>query len=80
MKQQITERFPGIGCAWADAAGKETVEFVKTYHGESPFLQAESAREIAKPLEKFPWTGLGVFTAGEANLVPGDGAKTGSAS
>ena len=69
MKQQIIERFPGIGCAWADAAGKEAVEFVKAYHGESPFLQAESAREIAKPLEKFPWTGLGVFTAGEAALV-----------
>ena len=69
MKQQIIERFPGISCAWADAAGKEAAEFVKAYHGESPFLQAESAREIAKPLEKFPWTGLGVFTAGEAALV-----------
>ena len=26
MKQQIVERFPGIGCARADAAGKETTE------------------------------------------------------
>ena len=27
MKQQIIDRFPGIGCAWADAAGKETTEY-----------------------------------------------------
>ena len=24
MKQQIMDRFPGISCAWMDAAGKET--------------------------------------------------------
>ena len=27
MKQQIIGRFPGIGCAWVDAAGKETAEY-----------------------------------------------------
>ena len=27
MEQQIMERFPGIGCAWADAAGKEAAEY-----------------------------------------------------
>lgn len=27
MKQQIIDRFPGIGCAWTDAAGKETTEY-----------------------------------------------------
>ena len=27
MKQQIIDRFPGISCAWADAAGKETIEY-----------------------------------------------------
>ena len=27
MKQQIIERFPGIGCAWTDAAGKEAAEY-----------------------------------------------------
>ena len=27
MKQQIMERFPGISCAWADAAGKEAAEY-----------------------------------------------------
>ena len=26
MKQQIIDRFPGISCAWTDAAGKETTE------------------------------------------------------
>ena len=29
MKQQIIEQFPGIGCAWVDAVGKESAE----YHG-----------------------------------------------
>lgn len=28
MKRQIMERFPGIGCAWMDAAGKEATEYV----------------------------------------------------
>ena len=27
MKQQIMERFPGTGCAWMDAAGKEAAEY-----------------------------------------------------
>ena len=27
MKQQIIDRFPGISCTWADAAGKETTEY-----------------------------------------------------
>ena len=26
MNQQLIDRFPGISCAWADAAGKETTE------------------------------------------------------
>ena len=38
-------------------------------HGGSTFLQAESAREMAKPVDKFPWTGLGVFMGGEDILV-----------
>ena len=40
-------------------------EFVRALHGESAFLRAESAREMAEPVKAFPWTGLGVFTAGE---------------
>lgn len=44
-------------------------EFVKALHGESPILQTESAREMAKPVKGFPWTGLGIFTGGEDILV-----------
>jgi CubicO group peptidase (beta-lactamase class C family) len=43
--------------------------FVSALHGESVFLQEPSAREMAQPVEKFPWTGLGVFTDGEDRLV-----------
>lgn len=44
-------------------------EFVKALHGESSMLQPESAREMAKPVKNFPWTGLGIFTGGEDVLV-----------
>ena len=44
-------------------------DFVSAFHGKSSVLQAESAREIAKPVKDFPWTGLGVFTGGENILV-----------
>ena len=43
--------------------------FVRAFKGESSFLQPESAREMAKPVKDFPWTGLGVFTGGEDILV-----------
>ena len=43
--------------------------FVKALNGQSSFLQPESAREIAKPVKDFSWTGLGVFTGGEDILV-----------
>ena len=43
--------------------------FVKAMNGQSSFLQPESAREMAKPVKDFPWTGLGVFTGGEEILV-----------
>jgi CubicO group peptidase (beta-lactamase class C family) len=39
--------------------------FIEAYHGRSTFLQEASAREMAKPVEKFPWTGLGMFPQGE---------------
>ena len=39
--------------------------FIEAYHGRSAFLQEASAREMAVPVEKFPWTGLGVFPQGE---------------
>ncbi|MBR6186099.1 MAG: beta-lactamase family protein [Clostridia bacterium] len=44
-------------------------EFVKALHGESAFLKAGSAREMARPAKDFPWTGLGVFTGGEDILI-----------
>ena len=44
-------------------------EFVKALHGEGSILQPESAREMAKPVKNFPWTGLGIFTRGEDVLV-----------
>ena len=44
-------------------------EFVKALHGEGSILQPESAREMAKPVKNFPWTGLGIFTGGEDVLV-----------
>ena len=43
--------------------------FIKALNGENSFLQPESAREMAKPVKDFPWTGLGVFTGGEDILV-----------
>lgn len=43
--------------------------FLKALNGENSFLQPESAREMAKPVKDFPWTGLGVFTGGEGMLV-----------
>ena len=44
-------------------------EFIRAFHGKSSFLQAESAREMAKPVKQFPWAALGVFTGGEDILV-----------
>ena len=47
-------------------------EFLKAFHGESSFLQAESAREMTIPAKDFPWTGLGVFNGGE-NILSSSG-------
>ena len=44
-------------------------EFVAAEQGQSAFLTAKSAREMAAPVEKFPWTGLGVFRRGEDTLL-----------
>ena len=44
-------------------------EFVNAYKGKSSLLTENSAREIAKPVERFPWTGLGVFMGGENEIV-----------
>ena len=72
----ITRRFPA--CPDLAASGlwstpKELLriakEFVVAYTGRSNFLQEKSARAIATPVEKFPWTGLGVFIVGEDILM-----------
>ena len=44
-------------------------EFVAAFHGRSDFLQEKSAREMAKPVDNFTWTGLGVFVNGEDMLM-----------
>ena len=44
-------------------------EFVAACSGRSDFLQEKSAREIATPVDRFPWTGLGVFIAGGDMLM-----------
>ena len=44
-------------------------EFVGAFNGRSDFLQEKSAREMATPVDKFQWTGLGVFIAGEDVLM-----------
>lgn len=43
--------------------------FVKSLHGDGTFLPTEAAREMARPVKDFPWTGLGVFMGGEDILV-----------
>ena len=48
---------------------KIAAAFIEALHGGSAFLRAESAREMAKPVKGFPWTGLGVFREGEDVLV-----------
>ena len=44
-------------------------EFMEAFKGRSGFLQEKSARAMAKPAEKFSWTGLGVFLSGEDVLM-----------
>ena len=74
--QPIPGRFPQIPDLAASGLWSTPKEllaiakgFVKAFAGESSFLQQESAREMAKPVNDFPWTGLGVFTGGEETLV-----------
>ena len=44
-------------------------EFFHDLNGKSMFLKADSAKEIIKPVEGFPWTGLGIFLNGKDILV-----------
>ena len=44
-------------------------EFLHALNGKSMFLQADFAQEIIKPVEAFPWTGLGIFLNGKDILI-----------
>ena len=44
-------------------------EFMKAYDGGSGFLQQKTVREMVKPMEKFPWTGLGLLIGENDTLV-----------
>ena len=44
-------------------------EFVKACHGKSSLITKESALEMARPVEKFSWAGLGVFMGGENEII-----------
>ncbi len=44
-------------------------EFMKAYAGRSSFLQKDTVREMVKPVEKFPWTGLGLFIGENDTLI-----------
>ena len=44
-------------------------EFIRALNGKSTFLQADSAREIIKPVDGFSWTGLGIFLDGDDKPV-----------
>ncbi len=44
-------------------------EFMTALYGGSSFLQKETAQEMTKPADRFPWTGLGLFLDGKDALV-----------
>ena len=44
-------------------------EFMEAYNGRSGFLQQKTVREMAKPVEKFPWAGLGLFIEENDTLI-----------
>ncbi len=43
--------------------------FIGALHGGNAFLQEKTAREMASPVNDFPWTGLGLFVSGKDMLV-----------
>ena len=69
-------RVPDLAASGLWSTPKELLsiadEYLKALRGESSFLRAESAREMAKPAKNFPWTGLGIFNSGE-NILSSSG-------
>ena len=66
-------QFPDLAASGLWCTPKELLtiaeEYVSAFHGGSEFLQEKSAREMAKPVDNFSWTGLGVFVNGEDGLM-----------
>ena len=44
-------------------------DFVEAFNGNSAFLSEKSAGMMAKPLDDFPWTGLGLLIGSENTLI-----------
>ena len=53
MKQQIMDRFPGIGCAWGDTGGKESSEYYGFADRESHVLVDKGTIFPACSISKF---------------------------
>ena len=69
---RLPERFPQVPDLAASGLWSTPKEllaiaerFIKAFNGKDSFLQPESARDMARPVKDFPWTGLGVFTGGK---------------
>ena len=56
---------------WTTPAELATIarEFLDALNGQSSFLNQASARAMATPVERFPWTGLGLFIGDRDTLV-----------
>ena len=68
MKQQIIERFPGIGCAWVDAAGKEGTEYLGFSDRENRVQVDETTLFPACSISKFV-TAICVMKLHEQKLI-----------
>ena len=72
----IPGRFPSVpdlaaSGLWSTPEELLTIagEFMKAYAGRSSFLQQKTVREMVKPAEKFPWTGLGLLIGDHDTLI-----------
>lgn len=53
-------------------------DFIDSFNGRGRILGQESVREMMKPVENFPWVGLGLFKYGEDTIVSKGWGRTGS--
>ena len=68
MEWQIMERFPGIACAWRNAAGKEAAEYTGAADQENHVLVDENTIFPACSISKFI-TAICVMKLHEKNLI-----------